>query len=177
MYRFQASKLRKAVGHANLFGSGITVPIALKAAEVLEKDYGVSADIWSVTSYTELRRDGLDCERHNLLHPTAKAQVPYVAEVLKKSKGVYVASSDNMKALADGIRQWVPGQFHVLGTDGFGRSERRSVLRDHFEIDHRYMVIAALNALAKEGTIKADVVSKAIKDLGINVDKINPHLA
>ena len=177
MYRFQKSKLKKPAAYANLFGSGITVPIAQKAAEILENDYKVATDIWSVTSYTELRRDGQDAERWNLLHPEAKAKEAFVAKALKDAKGVFVSSADNVKTLADGIRQWVPGRYHVLGTDGFGRSDRRSVLRDHFEIDHRYMVIATLQALVQDGELEAKIVTKAIADFGINPEKLNPRLA
>ena len=114
MYKFSASELKKPKAKAHLFGSAITVPIARKAAEILEKDYKVATDVWSVTSYIELRRDGLDCERENMLNPEDEKKVPYVTQMLEKEEGVFIANSDYMKIQPDGIRQWVPGAFRVL---------------------------------------------------------------
>ena len=176
IYRLRRSE-RKFKARAHLFGSAITVPIAHKAAEVLEEQYQVAADVWSVTSYTELRRDGLDCERRAMLHPDQEAPQPYIARALADTEGVFVAASDYVKDLPDGIRQWIPGRYRVLGTDGFGRSDTRSRLRNHFEMDHRFIVLAALTELVTEGTLKGKVLPEAIEKLGIEPEKINPRTA
>lgn len=177
MYRLKKggkSKLR-----AQLMGSGTILREVMAGAELLEKDWGVSADIWSVTSFTELRREGLDCERHNLLHPTAKAQVPYVTAQLAKTEGPIIASTDYMKLFSDQIRQFIPRgrDFKVLGTDGFGRSDFRSKLREHFEVDRHYVVLATLRALADEGSVPVARVAEAIKKYGIDPNKANPQYA
>ncbi|HEY0074748.1 MAG TPA: pyruvate dehydrogenase (acetyl-transferring), homodimeric type [Abditibacteriaceae bacterium] len=174
MYPFKKSQKSSKL-KATLFGSGTILNEVIKAQEILEEKYGVAADVWSITSYKELNRDGLDCERYNLLHPGEAKKVPYVTQQLESSKdGVFVASSDYMKVLPDSIAKWVPGRLYSLGTDGFGRSETRPALRDFFEVDHRFVVLATLTALAEEKKIKLDVVKKAIKDLNINPDKLNP---
>jgi pyruvate dehydrogenase E1 component len=179
MYRFKSSGLKgakaKAAPQAHLLGSGAILNEAIKAGEILEKNYGVKADIWSVTSYKELYRDAVDCERWNLLHPGKKAQTPYLAGVLAKEKGVFVAASDYMKVLPASVAKWVPGPLHCLGTDGFGRSDGRAQLRDFFEVDARYIALAALQELAEAGEIKPAVVTKALTDLGIDPAKANPH--
>lgn len=177
MYRLKKggkSKLR-----AQLMGSGTILREVMAGAELLEKDWGVSADIWSITSFTELRREGLDCERHNLLHPTAKAQVPYVTAQLAKTEGPIIASTDYMKLFSDQIRQFIPRgrDFKVLGTDGFGRSDFRSKLREHFEVDRHYVVLATLRALADEGSIPVSKLAEAIKKYGIDPNKANPQYA
>ena len=177
MYRLKKggkSKLR-----AQLMGSGTILREVMAGAELLEKDWGVSSDIWSITSFTELRRNGLDCERHNLLHPTAKAQVPYVTAQLAKTEGPIISSTDYMKLFSDQIRPFIPKgrEFKVLGTDGFGRSDFRSKLREHFEIDRHYVVLATLRALADEGSVPVSQVAEAIKKYGIDPNKANPHYA
>jgi len=174
MYRFSKSK-SKAKARTHLLGSGAILNEAIKAAEILEKDYGVAADVWSVTSYKELYRDAVECERWNLLNPGKKAKVPYLSNLLAKETGPFVAASDYMKILPATVAQWFPGPVHCLGTDGFGRSDGREELRDFFEVDARYIVVAALKELAAEGAVKTAVVTKAIKDLGINPGKLNPH--
>jgi pyruvate dehydrogenase E1 component len=146
----------------------------LKAQQVLEEKYGVAADVWSVTSYKELYRNANDCNRWNLLHPGQKPRVPYVTECLKSAPGVFVAASDYMKVLPESISQWVPGKLVSLGTDGFGRSENRASLRDFFEVDASHIVVATLSALQREGQLNADLVQKAIKDLGIDADRPSP---
>ena len=156
-------------------GSGAILNEAIKAGEILEKDYGVKADIWSVTSYKELYRDAVDCERWNLLNPAKKAKTPYLSGLLAKEKGVFVAASDYMKVLPASVAKWFPAPLHCLGTDGFGRSDGRAELRDFFEVDARYIVLAALQQLAEAGDIKPDVVTKAVQDLGIDPAKRNPH--
>ncbi|HQP65603.1 MAG TPA: pyruvate dehydrogenase (acetyl-transferring), homodimeric type, partial [Quisquiliibacterium sp.] len=164
---------------ANLLGSGTILREVLAAAELLEHDWHVGADVWSVTSFTELRRDGLDCDRHNLLHPTAKPKVPFVRAQLESHPGPVVASTDYMKLFADQIRPFLPRgrDYRVLGTDGFGRSDFRAKLREHFEVNRHFVVLAALKALADEGAIPQKTVAKAIAKYGIDPDKSNPHTA
>ncbi|MCD6048211.1 MAG: aceE [Gammaproteobacteria bacterium] len=174
MYRLKHSTAKKAKFHAQLLGGGTILREVEKAAEILEKDYGVAVDVWSVTSFTELGREGLACVRENMFHPTQKAKVPYVTQCLAKASGPVIAATDYMKAYADQIRQFVPGSYTVLGTDGFGRSDTREHLRDFFEVDHRYIVVATLKALADEGALDAKEVAKAIKNLGLNPDKPIP---
>ncbi len=180
MYKFRPTRLKsakaKAAPKAHLMGSGAIVNEAMKAQDILENDYGVAADVWSVTSYKELYRDAVDCERWNLLNPTKKAKTPYISDLMAKEDGVYIAASDYMKVLPAVVSQWFPGPLHCLGTDGFGRSDGRAELRDFFEVDARYIAVAALSRLAAEGSLKATVVAKAIKDLGIDPGKLNPHV-
>ena len=174
LYRFKASDQKDAKLRAQLFGSGTIMFEVLKAQEILEQTYGVAADVWSVTSYKRLYRDGNDCERWNMLHPGEAPRVPFVTQCLKDAPGVFVAASDYMKVLPESIAQWVPRPLVALGTDGFGRSEGRPSLRDFFEVDAKHIVLATLNALARDKQIQPDVLQKAIKDLGINPEKPNP---
>jgi pyruvate dehydrogenase E1 component len=157
-----------------LFGSGTILLEVLGAAELLEKDFGVGADVFSVTSYSELRRNALDVERWNLLHAAAPRREVYVREALGGRSGPFVAASDYMKTVPDQIRQWVPGRYAVLGTDGFGRSDSRAELRRFFEVDRHYVVIAALKALADDGRMDRQVVVNAMKSFGIDPEKPNP---
>jgi pyruvate dehydrogenase E1 component len=175
MYRFRESGKPDAKNRVNLFGSGAILNEVLRAQRILEDAYDVPVDVYSVTSYKELYRDAIDCERWNLLHPAEEERVPYVAQVLKDTRGVYVAASDYMKVLPASIARWVPGRFDFLGTDGFGRSSNRAGLRDFFEVDARYIALAALRALAREGLVKKSVLKDAVQDFGINPDKPNPH--
>ncbi|HSP07644.1 MAG TPA: pyruvate dehydrogenase (acetyl-transferring), homodimeric type, partial [Acidobacteriota bacterium] len=177
MYRFAASKLKKAAGKVHLMGSGPLMNEVLKAQKMLEEKYNVSADVWSVTSYKELRRDGLEAERWNLLHPGETPRIPYVTNLLAGEDGIFVASSDYLKALPDSIARWIPGRLISLGTDGFGRSDGRSQLRDFFEVDARYVTLAALSALERQGKIKPAAVQEAIRDLGIDPKKKNPMIS
>ncbi|HLV28817.1 MAG TPA: pyruvate dehydrogenase (acetyl-transferring), homodimeric type, partial [Burkholderiaceae bacterium] len=163
-----------------LLGSGTILREVIAAQELLEQDWGVSADVWSATSFTELRRDGLDCERYNLLHPESKTpHVPYVTQMLEQSTGPIVASTDYVKSYADQIRPFIPNgrSYRVLGTDGYGRSDFRYKLREHFEVDRHFVVLAALRSLADEGAIPVAKVAEAIKKYGINPDKANPQYA
>ena len=162
-----------------LLGSGTILRESLAAQQLLEKDWGVAANVWSCPSFNELARDGQDAERYNLLHPTGKARVSFVAQQLEKHAGPVVASTDYMKAFADQIRPFLPKgrTYKVLGTDGFGRSDFRSKLREHFEINRHYIVVAALKALSEEGTVPAARVAEAIGKYNINADKINPLYA
>jgi len=157
-----------------LMGSGTILMEVLAAAELLKEDWGIDSDVWSCPSFTELRRDGIDCERHNLLHPEAKPRTAYVRACLEKHDGPVIASTDYMRAFADQIRPYLDRRFVVLGTDGYGRSDTRENLRRFFEVDRYYVTIAALKALADEGTLKADQVSKAIKQYNIDPDAPNP---
>ncbi len=177
LYRYQASDKKDAKLRAHLFGSGAILNEVIKAQKTLGEKYNVAADIWSVTSYKNLYRDANDAQRWNMLHPTEKPKVPYVTQCLLGENGVFVAASDYLKALPESIAQWFPGPLTALGTDGFGRSEGRKSLRDFFEVDERYIVLATLTALVKEGKIKADVLQQAIKEMGINPEKLNPAIS
>jgi len=177
LYKFRAASKPQAKWRAQLFGSGAILPEVIKAQEILEKDYNVGADVWSVTSYVQLYRDGHAADRWNMLHPGETPKVPYVTQQLKDAQGVFVAASDYVKALPDSIDRWLPRPLEVLGTDGFGRSESRASLRDFFEVDHRYVVVATLGALAKDGKLAPSVVQEAIKTLGISADKLNPWIS
>jgi pyruvate dehydrogenase E1 component len=177
MYRFRASENREAKLHAQIFGSGTILNEALKAQKLLEEKYDVAADVWSVTSYKELYRDGLETERWNTLHPSEPLKVPYITQCVKDAPGVFVAASDYVKALSDSISQWLPRPLVSLGTDGFGRSDTRRALRDFFEVDSRFITLATLATLSREGKIKSKIVEKAIKDLEINPEKANPMVS
>jgi len=175
LYPFAKSKAKGP--KVQLMGSGVILREVIAAAELLEKDWGVSADIWSATSFNELRRDGLSAHRWNMLHPEEKQKESYVEKCLKKAEGPVIASTDYMKSFADQIRAFVPQRFVVLGTDGFGRSDSREALRRHFEVDRHYVVLAALKALADEGKLPASKAAEAIKKYGIDVNKPNPLMA
>jgi pyruvate dehydrogenase E1 component len=177
MYKFKASDKKSSKLKAQLFGSGTILNEVIKAAQILEDDYRVACDVWSVTSYKELRRDALDIERWNMLHPFEQPKKNYIQKTLDKEEGVFVAASDYVKALPDSIAKWFPGYLYSLGTDGFGRSESRASLRDFFEVDAKHIVFATLVALYKEGKIQEKVLDKAIKELGINPDKKNPMIS
>jgi len=177
MYRFRKSAMSDIKLKAHLWGSGAILNEVIKAQEILENKYGVSADIWSVTSYNELYRNTIDTERYNLLHPEQPPKLPYITELLQNESGVHVAASDYVKTLPASIAQWVPQPFKILGTDGFGRSETREALRDFFEVDSRYIVLAALYSLLRENKIKGEIVKQALIDLQINPEKLNPHIA
>jgi pyruvate dehydrogenase E1 component len=178
LYRFRAAPDgAKAKARAQLLGSGAILNEVVKAQQILAEQYSVAADVWSVTSYQELYRDGHAAERWNRLHPGEKARIPYVTQCLGQTEGVIVAASDYVKALPDAIDRWMPRRLTSLGTDGFGRSEGRSALREFFEVDARFIVLAALGALADEGSFERKKLNQAIKDLGINPDKPNPHIS
>ncbi len=177
LYRFSESPLPKAKLRAQLLGSGAILPEVIKAQGILAEQFGVGADVWSVTSYGELYRDGHACERWNLLHPNEEARVPYVTHCLKDAPGVFVAASDYVKALPGTIDKWLPRPLHALGTDGFGRSENRASLREFFEVDARYVASATLAALARDGRIERSVAEGAIKSFNINPDKSDPAVS
>jgi pyruvate dehydrogenase E1 component len=175
LYSLKESK-SKAKQRVQMLGSGTILREVVAAAELLEKDWDVAADVWSATSFTELRRDGLAAERWNLLHPEDKARIPYVTQCLEKRAGPVIAASDYIKTFADQIRPFVPkGRIYkVLGTDGFGRSDSRAKLRHFFEVNRYFIVIAALKALADSGEGKAKTVAEAIKKYGIDPNKPDP---
>jgi len=170
----------RAAPRVNLLGSGTILRESMEAKKLLEADWGVAANVWSCPSFNELARDGQDCERWNMLHPLEEARVPFVTQQLAAHAGPVVASTDYMKAYAEQIRPFIPKDegvgraYRVLGTDGFGRSDFRSKLREHFEINRHYIVMAALRALADEGTVPVARVAEAIAKYGIDADKINP---
>ncbi|MFA7418145.1 MAG: pyruvate dehydrogenase (acetyl-transferring), homodimeric type [Melioribacteraceae bacterium] len=174
MYKFKKSDLKAPKAQAQLLGSGTILNEVIKAAEILEKDYKVASDIWSVTSYKNLHLDAQETERWNLFNPDKEAKLPYIAQITKDESGVFIAASDYVQLSSDAMAKWLPGQLHSLGTYGFGRSEGRTSLRDFFEVDAKHIVYATLYSLMKEGKIKADVVKKAQKELGINPEKPNP---
>jgi pyruvate dehydrogenase E1 component len=174
MYNFKKAKSPAKNGHVQLMGSGVILREVIAAAELLEKDWGVSSDIWSVTSFNELRRDGLDAERWSMLNPEKPQKLSYVAECMKDAQGPVVASTDYMKSFAEQIATFVPGKFVALGTDGYGRSDSREALRSFFEVDRYYVVLAALKALADEGKLPASKAAEAIKKYNIDANKPNP---
>jgi pyruvate dehydrogenase E1 component len=172
MYSFSKSKAKGP--KVQLMGSGVILREVIAAAELLEKDWGVSPDVWSVTSFTELRREGLDAERWNMLNPEKKQKQSYVAECLNGAEGPVISSTDYMKSFADQIRNFIPQRFVSLGTDGYGRSDSREALRSFFEVDRYYVVLAALKALADEGTLPASKAAEAIKKYNIDISRPNP---
>jgi pyruvate dehydrogenase E1 component len=153
-----------------LLGSGTILREVMAAAEMLDSDFGIGADVWSVTSFTELRRDGIEVERHNMLHPLSEQRSAYVTDCLRDRRGPVIASTDYLRAFADQIRQWVPDHYRVLGTDGFGRSDFRHALRRFFEVDRHYIVVAALKELADNGEVDAKVVQDAIERYHLDPD-------
>lgn len=177
MYRFQRSENTKAKLKAQILASGPAMGAAQEAVGMLET-YGVAADIWSVTSYKELHQDALAVQRHNMLHPTEEPRVPYVAQQLSKENapGVLISVSDYVKLGADGLNGHLERKLWTLGTDGFGRSEAREELRDFFEVDARYVTLATLYALQRDGKVKGDVVARAIAELGIDPERVAPVL-
>jgi len=172
-----APKKNSKLSRVHLFGSGSLLREALRAQELLAERYNVSADVWSATSYKELRRDAQEAERWNMLHPAAEPRRSYLEKLLEGEEGVFIAVSDYMKSVPEMITRWVPGGLLPLGTDGFGRSEERSSLRRFFEVDAENIVLAVLWRLAQRGDIKPAQVQKAIKELGVDPDKPNPMRA
>jgi len=168
------NKAKASGPHVQLMGSGTILREVIAAAELLEKDFGVTADIWSCPSFNELRRDGFDTERWNRLHPEAEPRKAHVTRCLEGRAGPAIAATDYVRQFADQIRAFVPMRYSVLGTDGYGRSDTRANLRRFFEVDRYYIAHAAIAALAAEGTMNAKDVSRAIREYRIDVDKVNP---
>jgi pyruvate dehydrogenase E1 component len=159
---------------AQLMGSGTILREVLAAADLLMDDFGIPTDVWSVTSFNELRRDALEVERWNQLHPDEEPRKCYVQEALADRPGPYIAATDYMKIVPDQIERWVPGHFVSLGTDGYGRSDRRAALRQHFEVDRHFIVVSTLKALADDGALDQKTVAQAIKKYGIDPDRPDP---
>jgi pyruvate dehydrogenase E1 component len=159
---------------AQLMGSGTILREVIKAAELLSQDWGVQADVWSATSFNLLKRDGDECERWNTLHPLEHKRVPFITKQLAGSEGPVIAATDYLRAYADQVRAFIPGDFVVLGTDGYGRSDTRAQLRQFFEVNAHYVVISTLKALADRGEVPAQMVADAIARYAINADKPAP---
>ena len=177
IYLFRKSELAKPKARVQLLGSGPILTEALQAQQILAEKYSVAADLWSVTSYNELRREALKVERWNRLHPAETAQTPYVQQVLQGTEGPIIAASDYMKSVQDQIAPWLPGRFLALGTDGFGRSENREHLRVHFEVNAASIAGAALSKLSREGKFDPKKAAKAFSELGIDTEKIDAAIA
>jgi pyruvate dehydrogenase E1 component len=173
LYRYRNSSAEGA-HRAQLFGSGAILNQVLEAQAILGDRYGVAADVWSITSFKELYLDGLDCDRHNRLHPEAEPRRPWITQCLEGTDGAYVVASDYVKALPQSIGRWFPKPPAALGTDGFGRSESRPVLRRFFEVDAAHVVIATLHELAASGDLEPEVVRQAMADLEVDPDAPNP---
>ena len=174
LYQCRASEIEHPKARAQLLGSGAILNEVIKAAEILETRYEVAADVWSVTSYKELYRDGLETDRWNMLHPGDKARKCYTQQCFSGAQGVFVAASDYLKSLPCSIAKWLPGRLAALGTDGYGRSDTREALRDYFEVDARHIALAALQALSAEAGLEKKVAEKAITDLDIDPNKVDP---
>jgi pyruvate dehydrogenase E1 component len=175
LYKFKAGPEGKNV-KAHIFGSGAIINSALRAQEILAERYGVSTDVWSATSYKLLRSDAIRCQRWNMLHPTETPKKSYLENILAAEQGAFVAVSDNIRTVPDQIFPWVPGGLFTLGTDGFGRSDTRGRLRRFFQVDTESTVIGTLYALAEKNLIPRNVVAQAIKDLGVDPEKIQPEI-
>jgi len=174
---YQFSKSQKDDGSTatvQLLGSGTILNECIHAAELLEGEYGVACNVWSATSINELRREGAEVQRWNMLHPDEKPRISYVEQCLQDQNGPVIVATDYLKVYADSIREFVPSRYVVLGTDGFGRSDNREQLRSHFEVNYKYIVVAALSALYEDGSIDVETVSKAIKQFDINPEKPSP---
>lgn len=177
MYQFKSVDVDGAEHRVQLLGSGAILNCVLKAQEILAEKYSISSDAWSVTSYTQLRRDAGACERWNRLHPTETPRRSYLEETLEGVEGPFISASDYVRALGEQLTPWIPGDYYVLGTDGMGRSETREALRRHFEVDAESIVIATLYRLAKAGDLEMSDVAAAIEDLDYNPDKVDPYFA
>ena len=177
MYKFSSKEVKDAKARVQLFGSGAILNSAIAAQELLAEKYNIASDVWSVTSYTELRREAADCDRWNMLHPTETPRRSYLEETLEGVEGPFISASDYVRALGEQLTPWIPGDYYVLGTDGMGRSETREALRRHFEVDAESITIAALSRLSKAGVFTAKDVAAAIKDLGFDAEKPNPYFA
>ena len=177
MYKFRSRDVEGAKARVQLFGGGAILNCALAAQDILAEKYNVASDVWSVTSYTQLRRDAAACERWNMLHPTEEPKKGYLETILEGVEGPFISASDYVRALGEQLAPWIPGDYFVLGTDGMGRSETREALRRHFEVDAESIVIATLNRLSKQGVFSATEVADAIRHLGFDPEKPNPYFA
>jgi len=177
IYKFRSMEGKSGGHRVQLFGSGAIMNCVLRGQEILAEKYGISSDVWSVTSYTELRREAQECKRWNMFHPTMPPRKSYLETVLEGSEGPFIASSDYVQAHSEQVAQFLPNDFLALGTDGMGRSETRPALRRHFEVDEQCVAIATLYQLSKQGKLEAGEVEQAIKDLDVDPEKINPLYA
>jgi len=177
MYKFRSHDVKGAKHRVQLLGSGAILNSVLKAQEILADQFKIASDAWSVTSYTELRREAHECRRWNMLHPTATPRKSYLEEVTEGAEGPFIAASDYVRAHSEQIAPWLPGEMLVLGTDGMGRSETRPVLRRHFEVDAEFVTIATLYQLSQAGEVEPEVVQKAIQELGVDPEKVSPLYA
>ena len=177
MYKFCERKADPEKHEVQLFGSGAILNSALQAQELLAEKYGISSKLWSVTSYSQLRREAADCQRWNMLHPDQTPRRSYVETVLDGEKGPFIAASDYVRAVSEQISQWVPGGLFSLGADGMGRSETRESLRRHFEVDAQFITLASLYQLQQRGDLTAADVAAAVKQLDIDPNKVNPLFA
>ena len=173
LYLYRAA-VTQAKRRAQILASGVIMLQALRAQEILAEKFDVAADVWSATSYLELRRDALNVERWNRLHPTEPRRAPYVTSVLENAPGPVIAVSDYLKLVPDMISRWVPRPYVSLGTDGFGRSDTREALRRFFEVDAEHVVVATLSALAEQGQVEPGIVNRAIQEFGIGPDYLEP---
>ncbi|MBL7825716.1 MAG: pyruvate dehydrogenase (acetyl-transferring), homodimeric type, partial [Saprospiraceae bacterium] len=175
IYRYQTSKKKSSQtgAKAHLLGSGVILRQVLAAAEILESE-GVSTDVWSVTSWTELYRDCVATDRWNMLHPGETEKTPYLQQALKDQEGVFVAASDWVKLTQGQLAPWMPAEYTALGTDGFGLSESRESLRDYFEISPKYIAFAAVRLLHKQGKVSDKAIKDFMKKYGVDSDKIDP---
>jgi pyruvate dehydrogenase E1 component len=180
IYKFKAAppdQTKSKPKKVQLFGSGPMLPEAVKAQAILAEKYNVAADVWSVTSYNELRREALRIERWNRLHPAEEQKKPYIQQIMEGTEGPIIAASDYMKIVQDQIAPWLPSRMVTLGTDGFGRSENRQHLRRHFEVNAESIAAAALSGLARDGKFDGKKAAKAIAELGVDPEKVDPARA
>jgi pyruvate dehydrogenase E1 component len=173
MYRFKAAEQKDAKARVTLMGSGTILNEAVKAQQILNDKYKIAADVYSVTSYKELYTDAISTTRWNMLHPSDQKKT-YIEECVSDAADVFVAATDYLKALPCSISQWIPGRLIPLGTDGFGRSDDRPQLREYFEVDARFITLAALYGLFQEGKVKKSTLQQAIAELDIDPEKVNP---
>ena len=177
IYKLASREVAGAKARIQLFGTGPILRSVLAAQQLLAERYQIASDVWSVTSYTQLRRDAQDAERWNMLNPAAAPKQSYIEKVLSGVQGPFIAASDHVRAVPEQLTRYIPGDYFVLGTDGMGRSETREALRRHFEVDAESVVIAALYRLSKQGTLTPAEVAQAIKQLDYDPEKINPMFA
>jgi pyruvate dehydrogenase E1 component len=177
LYRFRPAEKPRAKKRAQLIGSGAILNQVIEASNMLAEKYNVHTDVWSATSWKQLHNDATDTIRWNMLHPEDQPRTPYLIDCLGQTDGPIVVASDYMKILPDALGRWLGDRLYSLGTDGFGRSDTRSKLRDHFEVDARHVAFATLYALAQAGALETDVVAKAIEELKIDPERMNPLFA